>query len=477
MPKGISFRILLFCLYIPTILLMAGCVDDLRNRSLFDCGAGNAVISYSVADVILTRDGEEEDFESVIDHAYLLFYEADASVRTEVPVAAVRAESVPTNPGILSFKMPITLKPNTNYQLLAVANADSYTPSGFESFGGYLESWCKNYSLTDYSPLQFLYESRLKPGSIQHLPMCGEVKDGGIFRFSEANGDYIISSSLSFRRKVARIDIANIVTDRFNVESVLLCNWRDPVDVSPSVGSASNILGSSHGELSEDTASVDDFILMPKDHSHGIQRLKNKIYCFPSISYESYLGDKESTALIIKAKFGQDANSSYYRVNIGRNGNLSEVKANRKYLITIQSVKGSGAPTPEEAYAAKESPIVLSVVEDWDLDGSNFAMDDNGNFIVLSTSKLDFNGDDIEKREVKVLTSKGLEWTASYLPDNDYSSDAFHVSKLYENSFVISPADTNTDTDPYLGKCIVTAQTPDGNVLSVAISLTQQAIP
>lgn len=456
---------------------MAGCADDLRNRKLFDCGAGEAVISYSVADVILTRDGDDVDFESVVDHAYLLFYASDASIRTDVPVAAVRAENDPDHLGHLKFKMPLTLNSNTDYQLLAIANADSYTPSGFESYGGYLEAWCKNHTLTDYSPLQFFYGSQIKPGSVANLPMCGEVKDGGIFRFSADNGTYKIPSSLSFRRKVARIDIANIVADRFNVESILLCNWRDAVDVYPSEDIASNRLGSIHAVLSEKNASEDEFILMPGADNDGIQRLNEEIYCFPSVSYESFLGDKESTALIIKAKYGQDANSSYYRINVGSNGNLSEVKANTKYLITIQSVKGSGAPTPEEAYAAKESQIVLSIVEDWDLDGSNFAMDENGNFIVVSSSRIDFNGDDLEKREVKVLTSKGIDWTATYIPDNEYSSDAFIVSNLSDSSFVIGPADTNTDTDPYLGKCNVTAQTPDGNVLHVSISLAQQSVP
>lgn len=474
MPKGVSFRILLFCLCIPAILLMAGCADDLRNRNLFDCGAGDAVISYSVADVILTRDGNEEDFESVVDHAYLLFYASDASVTTDVPVAAVRAESESNG---LKFKMPIMLHPDTDYQMIAIANADSYTPAGYGNYGAYLEAWCNTHTNTDYSPIHFFYDSQISERTNLTLPMSGEIKDGSIFRFSLDNGVYKIPSSLSFRRKVARIDVANIVKNGFNVEGVYLCNWRDAVDVYPSEEIVGNKVGALHGVLSKESASEEQFILMPQADTDGIQRLNNSIYCFPSVSYESYLGDEESTALIIKAKYGQDTEPTYYRVNVGSKGNISEVKANTKYLVTIQSVKGSGAPTPEDAYAAKESPIVLSVVEDWDLDGSNFAMDDKGNFMVISSSSLDFEGDDLEKREIKVLTSKGLDWSASYVPDNDDSSDAFLISKLSESSVVIGPAETNVDTYPLIGKCKVTAQTEAGDMLSVNISLSQQPKP
>ncbi len=455
---------------------MAGCADDLRNRTLFDCGAGDAVISYSIADVILTRDSEEEDFESKIDHAYLLFYASDASVRTGEPLACARAENDPGSTCRLKFKMPNALKPNTDYQLLAIANADTYTPKGFDNFGDYIESWSNNYSSTESSPLHLFYNSRINPENVKTLPMSGEVKDGSVFRFSMNEDAYQISSSLSFRRKVARVDVANIVKEGFKVEGIMLCNWRDAVDVYPSDDNVTNTLVKIQSVLSEGNVIDSDFIPMPATDENGIQQLNKKIYCFPSVSNDSYIGDKKSTALIIKAKYRQDSESSYYRVNVGTNdkGNVSEVKPNTKYLITIQSVKGSGAPTPQEAYSAKESPIVLSVVEDWDLDGSNFAMDDKGNFIVVSSSKIYFEGNDIENREVKVLTSKDLNWSVTYVPDNEDSKDAFRLSNLFDSSFTVCPVDENTESITFSGKCVVSAPTSDGKSLTVAIPVTQQ---
>ena len=135
MSRNSSSNFLINVMHILVIIIMTGCADDLRHRSVFDSGAGDAVIRFSVEDAALTRDGETEDIESVVDHAYLLFYSEEASVTTDIPVAAVKAEADISIPGNLKFKMPLSLQPNTSYQLLAIANADDFVPSGFKNFG------------------------------------------------------------------------------------------------------------------------------------------------------------------------------------------------------------------------------------------------------------------------------------------------------------------------------------------------------
>ncbi|MDE6632610.1 MAG: hypothetical protein K2K23_06390, partial [Muribaculaceae bacterium] len=132
------------------MFFFSGCADDLHNRNIFDCGAGDAVIRFSVENVVLTRDADTQDMESAVDHAYLLFYAEDASIDTGVPISAVRAEEDVDFPGKLKFKMPLRLQPNTDYQLLAIANADNYVPAGFNNFGEYIESWCGKASETEY---------------------------------------------------------------------------------------------------------------------------------------------------------------------------------------------------------------------------------------------------------------------------------------------------------------------------------------
>ena len=463
----------LFCTF--CIIQLTGCADDLRNRKIFDSGAGEAMIRFFVEDLNLTRDGESADIESVIDHAYLLFYTSDASLITDIPLAAVKADIDSELPGRLKFKMPLSLQPNTDYQLLAIANADLYTPAGYESFDKYLESWCKNYS-SEKSPLHLSCSSSISPATKANLPMHGGIDGGTSFRFSEENGVYSVPSSLTFRRMVARIDVANIVKEGFKVEGIALCNWRDGVPVASFDSQPGNSFGAVQGSLSkpEDTFGDDRFVEMPDANDDGIQQLSKKIYCFPSVSHEAFPGDKVSTAIIIKANYGEDSESSYYRVNVGTSANLSKINPNTKYLVTIRSVKGRGAATPQEAYFADGSQIVLSVVEGWDLEGNAFDMDDNGNFIVLSKGSLVFAGDATEREDIRILTSKSLQWSAEYIADDEISASAFEISNVSGTAVAISPKGVNEESVPLTGKCRISASTSQGGHLKVDISLRQE---
>lgn len=469
------FRLVIF-VSVLLAFLVSGCADDLSHRNVFDAGAGDAVISFSVEKVNLTRTEDSPQMESAIGHAYLLFYETDASSENAVPVAAVRAEVVEANPSALTFKMPLRLEPDKDYRLQAIANADDYVPEGFASFPAYLQAWCANSSDNKESLHLYRAESILTD-NVSLLPMQGSLVDDVPFRFSMQNGSYDVSASLVFRRLVARIDVANIVKEGFVVEGVALCNWRDAVPVSSVDSQLGNRFGAVHGILSDDSGNSVGvaFVDMPLADDSGVQQLSESIYCFPSSSYDSYPSDNESTALIIKAKYGDDAESSYYRVNVGMTGNRSEVKANTKYLVTIRSAKGRGAGTPEEAYAAKESPIVLSVVEDWDLDGC-FDMDDKGNFLLLSTGRLEFDGEVLENKEVKVRTSRGLAWNAEYIADGDLAVSAFSATKLSESSLAIGPTGENMEDEILSGKFIVSAQTPEGGRLSVEVAVIQNKV-
>ena len=469
-------KIILNYMLVIALLLAAGCADDLRRRSVFDGGAGNAVIGFSVEDVSLTRDGDDRNMESFIDHAYLLFYEADSSLETGVPVAAVRADIVASDPGKLEFKMPLRLEPDTDYQLVAIANADYYVPSGFSKFGDYIDSWCKSSSDSRQS-LLLRYEDRILADNVDCLPMKGSTQENSKFSFSIRNGEYKVSSILSFRRMVARIDLVNNVKNGLVVESVAICNWRDAVSVSSVESQNGNRAGTVRGVLSAEGEDTGDgiFVKMPDAGDDGIQQLKESIYCFPSMCYDSHQSDKESTAIIIKAKYKDDTESSYYRVNVGASGNRSEVKANTKYLVNIQSVKGRGASSVKEAYMSRECPIELSVVEDWDLDGS-FAMDEKGNFIVLSTSRLEFDGDATESKEIKILTSKGLIPYVRYEAADDDSEYAFTSTLISESpvsTLKIGAIGKNIGEDILSGKFIISVNTPGGGTLSVDLMVVQ----
>lgn len=463
-------------LMVLSLAVAGGCADDLHRKDLFDAGGGEVSVSFSVEKVGQTRADASSDIESDIGHAYLLFYSSDSEPESSLPLAAVRAEVDGADPGALRFKMPLRLQSDTDYRVLAVANADDYVPEGFGSFAEYVQSWSEASSGGGFMP--FLYRAdRMDADFVSSLPMRGIVEGGGLFRFSSADGAVHVSASLSFRRLVARIDVHNRVSGGFELEGVALCNWRDAVSLTDDAELLGNGLGNVRGVLADGDADSGSTVFtdVPAFGSDGTQRLERALYCFPSVAYDAGAGDRKSTCLIIKARYGEDAESSYYRVNVGASGNKSEVKANVKYTVAIQSVKGRGAATPEEAYSADESQLVLSVVEDWDLEGS-FAMDENGNFIVLSSGSLEFEGDREEGSEVKVLSSRGMSLSLAFMPDDEVSEGAFSGT-LVEGSPLsaveVKPTGKNSGDSPLSGTFTVSAATPQGGRLSVDLFVAQ----
>lgn len=447
---------------LPMVFLTIGCADDLRNQYIGNVGE-EVSISYTVDKVSLTRDGSSLEWESAIDHAYLLFYDSSNEEDGDLPVTFVRAEIKEDSPGALTFKMPLILEENKGYRLVAVANADDYVPDGFSSFGSYLSAWCGNES--DVRDRAFhLFKEDVLTSALDFLPMVGSPEQGGKFSFTKENGAYQVSTSLKFRRSVSRVDLVNLIKDGFSVEGVALCNWRDSFGIE----SSEYPVGTIHNEISE-------FLLAIVSDESGIQKMMGQLYCFPSVSENAAINDTISTALIIKAKYGDDADPSYYRVNVGMSGSRVEVKANTKYSVTIQSVKGRGAATPEEAYASDENLLVLSMVDDWDFE-ENFTMDDYGNFIILSRRSLEFAADSQEIVEIKVLSSTGLNWNVEYIADGEDSTDAFSVSKVSDRSIYVSPAGSNSGSVTLSGKCRVSAITSQGNTLTLDVILRQHPL-
>lgn len=462
------------------VFFITSCADDLRNRNAFDDGVGDTVISFSVENVSQTRTEGSVRMETMIDHAYLLFYDSGASLETDVPLAAVRGEVSETDPSALSFKMPMRLKPGTDYRLLALANADFYVPDGYANFADYVRSWCAaDTDVREY--LHFFKAGRILADRVSCLPMRGSVVDNGYFRFTTGdNGCFQVSASLSFRRMVARIDLTNNAGSGFVVEGVTVCNWRDAIPVNTEGSGPDDRFGTIRGVLSDDGdgTGADVFVRVPDADENGRQQLRESIYCFPSVCHDSYSSDRQSTALIIKAKYKDDTESSYYRVNLGVAGNKSLIKANTRYTVNIQSVNGRGASTPEDAYMSRESLIRLSVIEDWDLDVGGFAMDDDGNFIILSTCRLEFDGEPTEIREVRILSSGNLTLDVRYIADGDDSKYPFIASLQPGNpvsTLTVSTADKNSGDDVLSGKFVITAHSPEGGSLSVDLYVCQKS--
>lgn len=341
--------ILFFIALLIPIIFMVGCSDDIRQTDVSRPSADGIRLSYSVAN-LYTRGETSPASESVISDAYLLFFSDSGNF-----VASVHALKDSDNPECLKFDLPEGLKENTTYSLVALANADEFTPSGFSNYSSYLESFTETPLTQNDSRLLLQFGSPMTPTTISLLPMKGNAD----FSFSNTPTGVKINSAIRFERIVARIDLINAVKEGFEIQGVGLCNWRD--SYSPLV-EGNNAAGKLNGILSKD-GEICIFEDFPSGENAEKVSLAPAFYCFPSSSEKAAPGDETTTALLLKARYSLDEAPSFYRVNIGESGLPTELRGNYCHRISINSVKGSGKPTAKEAYESKED----SPVEDTDL--------------------------------------------------------------------------------------------------------------
>lgn len=330
-----------------SIFILTCCSDDFQHPGGFGFHAGEACITYSVADENGTRQLSDLRCETAVGHAYFLFFSKDG----EFIDYAIAADDV-DNSGMMKFDIPASLVQNVNYSLIALANADDFTPAGYDNFGDYLQSFSSLPLTLDDPRLLLQCKSPMTPLSIESLPMMASLKDNSSFSFSRVGNVMKVRGSLDFKRLVARIDVTNKVSDNFQLKGVGLCNWRD--SYAP-LSETSDIEGNIKGVLSDADAAC-DFIDL-SNYSDGAETVP-AFYSFPYASREAGQGDRTTTALMLKAIYDNDTDISYYRVNVGLKDSFSELKSNHRYNIVVKSVKARGKDTPLEAYeATAQSPI------------------------------------------------------------------------------------------------------------------------
>jgi len=330
-----------------SIFILTCCSDDFQHPGGCGSHAGEACITYSVADENGTRQLSDLRCETAVGHAYFLFFSKDGDFIDY----AIAADDV-DNSGMMKFDIPATLVQNVQYSLIALANADDFTPAGYDDFGDYLQSFSSLPLTLDDPRLLLQCKSPMTPLSIESLPMMATLKDNNSFSFSRVGNAMKVRGSLDFNRLVARMDVTNKVGDSFQLQGVGLCNWRD--SYAP-LAETSDIEGNIKGVLSDADASC-DFIDI-SNYSDGTKTVP-VFYSFPYASGEAGQGDRTTTALMLKAIYDNDTDISYYRVNVGLKDSFSELKTNHRYNIVVNSVKARGKDTPLEAYeTTAQSPI------------------------------------------------------------------------------------------------------------------------
>lgn len=453
---------------IPMLLawsLLMGCSESPMHGD--DASTTEAELAFCLEDTDSRGDTDLSELEEKLEHAYLLFFPMD-SEPTDCPIAWIRAEA--TAEGLLSFRIPRGLQEGLPYRLVAVGNADCFTPDGYDSYQDYLGAPISTGKA--FAP-QLYHKDAMTADVLTCLPMKGE----STFSWTRSDGKCRAEGRLEFRKLVARIDIESLAGDDFMIEGGALCNWRDRVNVmNPDVpaGEVRGILSSEADGGSDETP----LRFAAATDAKG-QAIRHSLYCFPSYSETSMPTDRQTPAVILRARYGDAPSPTFYRFNAGTRGNSdgsAKVEANGKYRMVIKSVAGPGASTPEEAYEGVSAPIIPDEdVAFMPLCDSNVKVDYKNRTIEIDAFDPDcFNGFIDVPFKVHIASKFGAD--ASVTLKKDSKSPVWplegRISKNPTENFKYCPcsfatSDLGIDPTVFDGKNEVSAKSTEGAEFSV----------
>lgn len=464
--------------------VVGGCAGDPHT---FLCAGDTSrllTIDFKVDDAVQTR-AYAMPHESIVRDAYLMFFDDEPDDSSARWLGFVKAGVEGVTSGSLSFAPPGFLTPGKDYRVLALANADGFTPPGFDNYmlylAGILPSRAGEYlSMAEVrTAIEFGCQDMIAfredaDADSFSLPMAGDMGSSHL-RYS-ASGDSMASDAgITFRRGVARVDIINNADASLRIESVGMCNFRKgcrPLLDDPVWGNLGGIPG-------EDISDADflPFGSGDSDNPAAGTRMLASLYVFPNKSDMNAGGDLNSTAVILKCRYRdpksgeEDESPSYYRVNLGSLGSPQSVWPNSLYRLNISSVRGRGRETAEDAYRDSECLIELAASSSgWNEPGVGYDMDDDGNFIVVSMPKVIFPAAMSDPARILVFASPGVSWNVE--PDVDASG--FIVTGVTGDSFELSPKEANSSDMEKTATFTVTGNVAStGSVLHVTVEATQ----
>lgn len=345
---------------IAMLMMLPSCTDDIRLQRQSIPAGELATIGFSLDGNIKSRSESDGVHDKAIDHAYLIFF-TDEEAESESRFVAYSRAATSDDASMLSFPIPDGMAEGEHYRLLALANADFFTPDGYEDYDGYIRSAVKGNiggpSMADLREILCLHiDSMHASPEPQFLPLIGETLADTPFSFQLTGEGYQASCAITLSYSVSRIDITNHATSDIKIIGVMPCNCQEncfPFDS-----------GNHEGKCASPDFSSPYFIPFPDSESE--QSLAPAFFCFPNTSPTPSQYDDATTAVILSA-FYRDPSSlkfdsvpSYYRVNIINIASSQHLAPNYIYRLSISHVNGRGKASPQEAYAAPASPITIS---------------------------------------------------------------------------------------------------------------------
>lgn len=246
------------------------------------------------------------------------------------------------------------------------------------------------------------------------LPMWGETKE-------IINTHTPPALSVSLLRMLAKIDVQldgtkPLLKDTFKIKSVRLYNTNANGLIVPksenfdsdfvTAPSLPNVPGKDLGPLV-----YTDFT------SPGVAdvAMEGAIYTFET---EKAPEDKplEATCLVIGGIYYKDQDTTYYRVDLRKEGKFMDILRNHRYLVNITSVAGSGYRTPDEAFRNHAVNMETEIL-DWKEGNIDNIIFDGQCYLSVNRDNIYISTEEQENMELTVKTDYSSGWEIIKIED------------------------------------------------------------
>lgn len=467
---------------------LASCSDEpaVCGNSVV-CTDGELSIGYVVdGEMPLSRGMAAQTHEAMLDHAYILFFDAD----NEDSFVAFTKVEPNRGDNTMSFNRPENLENDHPYKLLAVGNAENFSLA--PDFAEFLSSL--SCSLNDMKGILSAYsESPVTRYSSTCLPLWGKYVDDNdeeiTFQTTPVSEDKVKVVGMGhffFSRAICRVDLLNLVGNVLEIKGARMVNNRNAglyfID-GPECGDITPFEEKNFIDNEEDYSPVTTDMDVT---GNTTQHIEGSLYTFPNIVNTSVVDDKVTTALLIAGYYTdpetgkRDENLTYYRFNLVNAGQSQVLQRNYCYRAVIKGVRRRGADTELKAYTDNTPVFEYDVDDEWEVTDNNVASDKDGNFLIVNRSHLTFRGEvtDADYVELRVSTNPGLTWRVERVAQaGEGSSDPdeyFYCERMSEQVIKCGALQTNDTNVARYGNYIVKATDASGKVnLSIPIYMMQ----
>lgn len=461
-------------------LLAAGCSDEVPYVPVPVQQDGALSVPYEVDGQmpVISRGVPTVAHETKLGKAYVLFFDASNSDS----FAGYVAVSPQPGKNTLSFDPPTSVEAGKGYRVLAIGNADEYTPGG--NYGAEVLSRFSGTMADAKGELMVHFKEAMTYSTPGVLPMFGSYvdSDGEAMLFETTRGAVKVENPgrMYFSRAVCRIDIHNLVGHILDVKCARIVNGR-----TAGMLFMDGVNAGDQPEITPQTAPDGKGYVAMAPGENTTQRLEGALYAFPNTVGTTVVNDKVTTALLLAGYYTdpqtgvKDTELTYYRFNLANAGDIQALRRNYCYRATIKGVRRRGSTDEKTAYNDASPIFDYNLDEVWDTSEDNVATDQDGNFLIVNRTHLTFKGDatTADFVELRVSTNPQLDWHVEWVAQDGHSNDKFTFEKLDAQAVKCGPTEVNDTRYVRYGYIKIVARNSEtGKTLEMPVYLVQLSV-